>query len=367
MDRANAAVADHLVARGHPVELVGNSFDERFSDRDGLRVHRVPRPAGSFLLGDALLHRHGRAVAGAATRRDPSTRVLVNGGNCVWPDINWVHSVHRAWPIATDGAPAWYRLKARAAKAWARWRERLALDAASVILANSEKTRRDIVTGFGVAPNRVHTVYLGADPDWGDVAPDERARARHWLSIPSGVPVVAFVGALSYDRNKGFDALWRAWQRLCAHADWDGVLVAAGGGNGVGAWRSEVARAGMSGRARLLGFTDRVDQLLAAADILVSPVRYEAYGLNVQEAICRGLPAMVSASAGIAERYPPELSPMLLVNPADDADIARRLIAWRRERDAWRRRFQPLAEQLRHNTWRAMAARVVEVAERNGR
>jgi glycosyltransferase involved in cell wall biosynthesis len=235
-----------------------------------------------------------------------------------------------------------------------------------VILANSEKTRRDIVTGFNVAPERVHTVYLGADPEWGEVTTDERERARHWLSVAPGVPIVAFVGALSHDRNKGFDALWRAWTRLCADPAWDGVLVAAGGGNGVSAWRSVIARAGLSDRARLLGFTDRVGELLAAADILVSPVRYEAYGLNVQEAICRGVPAMVSADAGIAERYPSALSGMLLVNPADDADIARRLVAWRATRDAWRLRFRPLAERLRQNTWRVMAAKVVEVAEGNG-
>ena len=38
--------------------------------------------------------------------------------------------------------------------------------------------------------------------------------------------------------------------------------------------------------------------------VLVSAPRHEAYGLNVQEAHCRGLPDLVSASAGVAERYP---------------------------------------------------------------
>ena len=32
---------------------------------------------------------------------DPLARVVVNGGNCAWPDINWVHAVHAAWPVAT--------------------------------------------------------------------------------------------------------------------------------------------------------------------------------------------------------------------------------------------------------------------------
>ena len=41
--------------------------------------------------------------------------------------------------------------------------------------------------------------------------------------------------------------------------------------------------------------------VLAACDALVSPTRYEAYGLAVHEALARGLPALVSRSAGIAD------------------------------------------------------------------
>ncbi len=365
MDRANAAVADHLIARGTPAHLVAHSIDERFFGRDGVRVHQVARP-GSFPLGDALLDWQGRAVARAVMREDASTRVLVNGGNCAWPDINWVHSVHRAWPTATEAAPVWFKLKAAAAKGWARWREKVALGRASVVLANSEKTRRDLVTGFGLDPAMVHTAYLGVDPLLGEAAPAERERARRWLEVPPDAPLVVFVGALSHDANKGFDALWRAWIRLCDDPGWNGVLVAAGGGSGVPGWKSKAAAADLSNRARFLGFTDRVGELLAAADILVSPVRYEAYGLNVQEAICRGVPTMVSGTAGIAERYPADLSAMLLEDPADDAEIARRLRDWHAERTEWRARFQPFAKLLRKNSWSDMAARIVEIAEQAG-
>ena len=56
--------------------------------------HRVPRPFGRHLLGAPLLARAGRRVA---RRFAPAGyRVLVNGGNCRWPDANWVHYVHAA-------------------------------------------------------------------------------------------------------------------------------------------------------------------------------------------------------------------------------------------------------------------------------
>ena len=70
-------------------------------------------------------------------------------------------------------------------------------------------------------------------------------------------------------------------------------------------------------------------EVLRACDALVSPVHYEAYGLNVQEAICCGLPALVSASAGIAEQYPAALADLLLPDPDDPADLAARLRRWR--------------------------------------
>jgi len=78
----------------------------------------------------------------------------------------------------------------------------------------------------------------------------------------------------------------------------------AGGGSGLARWKSEVANSGLQYRARFLGSTDRIPEVLAAADLLVSPVRYEAYGLNVQEAICRGVPAMVSRDAGMPNAIP---------------------------------------------------------------
>ena len=59
--------------------------------------------------------------------------------------------------------------------------------------------------------------------------------------------------------------------------------------------------------------------IFAACDLLIHPARYEAYGLAVHEALCRERPAIVTASAGVAERYPSDLSQLLLHDP-DSAD-----------------------------------------------
>jgi len=128
-------------------------------------------------------------------------------------------------------------------------------------------------------------------------------------------------------------------------------------------WKDVVARSGLDGRVRMLGFTTRIPDLLAAADLLVSPVRYESYGLNVQEAICCGVPAMVSASAGVAERYPAELDDLLIPDPEDANDLGQRLLRWRADMVGVSRRLRPLEQKLRSYTWRDMAERIVGIVD----
>jgi hypothetical protein len=101
--------------------------------------------------------------------------------------------------------------------------------------------------------------------------------------------------------------------------------------------------------------------------VLVSPVRYEPYGLNVQEAVCRGVPALVSARAGVVEQFPPDLADMVLPDPDDARDLGARLRRWRADADGWRRRFAPLGAALRARGWDAMAAEIVELAEADAR
>jgi glycosyltransferase involved in cell wall biosynthesis len=118
----------------------------------------------------------------------------------------------------------------------------------------------------------------------------------------------------------------------------------------------------MAHRVKVLGHTTRVRELLAGLDLLVSPVRYESYGLNVQEAICRGVPAIVSRSAGVAERYPPALADLLLEDPTDPRALVEKLLAWQSAGGAWRTRVEPLARELTGYSWQDMAAAFVDAA-----
>jgi glycosyltransferase involved in cell wall biosynthesis len=123
---------------------------------------------------------------------------------------------------------------------------------------------------------------------------------------------------------------------------------------------------GLGGRIQFLGFRKDVPVLLSAADLLVAPTRYEAYGLGVHEALCAGLPAVVSRTAGVAERYPAALHGLLLDDPDDVDGLVRRLEAWRDNETAWAPHVAALSESLRAQTWDGMAEAIADVLEREG-
>jgi glycosyltransferase involved in cell wall biosynthesis len=154
-----------------------------------------------------------------------------------------------------------------------------------------------------------------------------------------------------------------AWAALAGGGDWDLDLAVVGRGSEAAAWEERARAAGLGARCRFLGFRRDVPRLLAASDVLVAPTRYEAYGLGVQEALARGLPALVSAAAGVAERYPRELAALLVQDPNSAEELAARLRNWRAQAEALAPEVRALGARLRARTWDAMAAEILALAE----
>ena len=362
MDRANAALATFLASRGHRVHLVAHEVAPNLAAMEGVTTHVVARPGGSYFLGYSTLDRRGRMVARAVKAQSPDARVVVNGGNCNWPDINWVHYVHHAWRPSGAGRGSWFKFRTALESSLARRSELRSLSEARVIIANSQRTRTDIVD-LGIPAARAQTVYLGSNPEWQEVTPRMRAQSRERLGCGREGPVAAFVGGLGRDDRKGFDTMLSAWTMLCADPRWDVDLLVAGGGREVESWKGRVENAGLARRIRMLGFTERVEEVLAASDVLVSPVRYEAYGLNVHEAICCGVPAIVSACAGVAERYPAQLGGLLLRDPGDAGELVEKMRGWRRSIDTWKESVKPLTAEFRSRSWETMAQEIVALVQ----
>ena len=360
MDRANHALARYLALSGRDVHLVAHRVWPDLAALPAVTVHHVPRPLGAHLLGAPLLSLAASWVAG---RLGPSTRFLSNGGNTRWIAPTWVHYLHAAYsPHVAAGSRA--RLTAAVARRRDLAREAETIARAPAIICNSARTAADVGAAYGVPAARVHVVYYGVDPDqFSDVSLDAKRDARRALGMAAEPPAAVFIGALG-DRRKGFDALFEAWRSLCTDALWDVNLMVVGVGAEADAWESRANAAGLGRRMTFLRFRADVPVVLAAADVIVHPSRYEAYGLGVHEALCRGLPAVVSASAGVAERLPEDLRPLTLPDPIHPENLISRLRSWRGDMTAWRDRARAAGEVLRRRTWDHMAADIAGIVER---
>jgi glycosyltransferase involved in cell wall biosynthesis len=357
MDRANYALADYLARQGATVHLVACRVDAALLAYPNVQFHRVPKPANSYLLAGPLLDYIGQKVAQQVTKS--GGKVIVNGGNCLWRGAyNWVHYVHAVYGQPITGS--WLRRLKQKLDRWQNRRtERHAFHKANLLLANSQRTKADLSQHFAIPDAKIAVAYLGVEAEiFYPPTQAQRADLRQKMGW-SNTPVLLFVGDPS-DHRKGFDTLAQAWQQLQQQASsngtiWPVQLAIAGANKG----KIDLAALGMID----LGFRRDLAMVLRAADGLVSPTRYESYGLGVHEALCCGLPAIVAATAGVAERYTAPLTDLCLNDANNPDELAIILQRWYNAQDYYRQEALILSEQLRQRTWDVMAAEMVQIME----
>lgn len=211
-----------------------------------------------------------------------------------------------------------------------------------------------------VDPAKVRIVPNGFDAARYREAPDGHA-ARRRLGVPEGAPLVLFAGRLA--SNKGLHHLVPAFARAAAERP-DAVLVLAGEDQG---WRPRLeAMARELGIAERVRFTGHVPdaeyrETLAAADVLVLPSEWEAFGIVLLEAMACGVPCIATRVGGAPEVVE-EGKTGLLVRYGDEAALAgalRELLA-----DPARARAMGAAGRERAMSsfsWDAVAARTLDV------
>ena len=218
MDRANYALADYIAREGHELHLVAHRVDPSLTDRSNVTIHQVPKPLDSYFLGAPLLARTGVEIARTLSQTQ-NLRAIVNGGNCPWADINWVHYVHAAYQAENQTSPL-ARVKKYLDRQSALRNERTALQKARVAIANSILTRNHLIDLLDLEPSNVKSIYYGTDPNTfypATVEEKEALRVEYGWEIDR--PIVTFIGALG-DRRKGFDTLFAAWEQMCQDPNW---------------------------------------------------------------------------------------------------------------------------------------------------
>ena len=226
--------------------------------------------------------------------------------------------------------------------------------AAGRIIAISEFTRRCAIERYGVDPERISTVWLGAatDVDWaGGRAREAEVRAAYRLPER-----YAFYPANTW-RHKNHARLIEAMARYRdRHGDGLGLVLTGAGDNGQPQLEASVTAHGLGGVVRALGVVPRGDlpALYAGAACLVLPSLFEGFGIPLVEAMLAGCPIAAARGTSIPEVVGDAAT---LFDPLDPADICRALEAVTRDGER-------AADLVRRGRARASLFSVATMAER---
>lgn len=166
------------------------------------------------------------------------------------------------------------------------------------IIAVSNSTRRDVINRFGIAPEKVTTVYEAAGPEF--YPETDEGAAVSLLEMGITRPYILTVGTLEPRKNYGrlFDAYARVLESG-AHQD---LIVAGRPGWMFQPDVDRIASLGIVDRVRILQPDDaQLRTLYSGADAFVYPSLYEGFGIPVLEALACGAPVACSRTSSLPE------------------------------------------------------------------
>ena len=219
--------------------------------------------------------------------------------------------------------PQYYR---RAKRLYQRAFTTRSARAATLVIAVSESTRRDLIARTGVAPDRVRVIYPAIDARFQPVAdPAVLAAFRQAHDLPPRFWL--YLGTL--EPRKNVEGLVRAYAHLLAEAPETPPLVLAGAqGWFYDTLYALVRTLGLERKVTFAGYVRDEEQPLwyAAAELFIYPSFFEGFGLPVAEAMACGTPVITSSVSSLPEVAGEVAAQVDPGNPALLAHAMRRLL-----------------------------------------
>ena len=178
---------------------------------------------------------------------------------------------------------------------------------------------KQILIRDGIAADAITVVPDGIDADEIRRSAVPPVDIRSDLRLPASVPLA--VNAAALVDHKDHRTLIRAAEyarSLEPQLHW----IIAGDGTLRASLAAEIARLELQDRVHLVGFVDRINALIAAADVFVMSSKLEGLGSVILNALALGRPIVATAAGGI-----PEILPAEVLVPVGAADaLARKVV-----------------------------------------
>jgi UDP-glucose:(heptosyl)LPS alpha-1,3-glucosyltransferase len=314
--------AEGLRDLGHEVHLFCSEFG--IAAPRGVAAHRIP----VLTLGrTAALW--GFVLSARKPIRDSCCDMVVNFGPLFTADIlRSGAATHRGFLFrmrAEGGAGRrlWQSISCYHRSLLAVEKRQFGSDRLKKIIAVSQFVKKDIMSNYGVAGEKISVLYNGVDHQ--RFHPSRREEYRRSIrarwKIPPEAPLVLFAG--SGFRRKGLDQVISLWtsKKLAEF-----YLLVVGADAKLGryrAWAESVA----PGRIVFVGRQNDIENYFAAADLLILLALQEGFGNVVLEGLAAGLPVFVSRDVGASELLTGSLVEGIVDGWNEPEDLAVKLVS----------------------------------------
>jgi glycosyltransferase involved in cell wall biosynthesis len=287
-----------LTEAGHSSVLVVPDYPAATAEPGIVRVAgwQIPRDPEDRLM-------HPRALAAALDRLDPAdfdlvhihTPFLAHRAGVRWArkhDLPCVETYHTLFE------EYFHHYLPFLPKPWlaaaARMISRKECDGVTAVIAPSSAMKQALL-GYGVS-SPIHIIPTGLR--LADFSNCDGPAFRACHDIASGRPVMAYVGRVAFEKN--LDFLLQVTAAVRRELS-DVLFVIAGEGPARASLERAVARRGLAGNVKFVGYLERGTELPAcycAADVFVFASKTETQGLVLLEAMALGVPVVGLAEMG---------------------------------------------------------------------
>lgn len=171
---------------------------------------------------------------------------------------------------------------------------RVAGNLADLNIAISGVNRADLVEVDRLDPKSVVMIHNWVSPEFSASKRGGRSAVRAGIEVGPEAPLALVAGRLEREKNQSLAI------ELLADAP-DLTLAIAGEGELRGELVALARRTGVEKRVRFVGHRTDIAELMAAADVVVVPSLFEAFGRVIVEALAVGTPVIASQIPAIEE------------------------------------------------------------------